>query len=269
MPMKRPQPLIIPAIMVPILVVLANIGLLAGTGWCTTAGQAKKAVTDAVTIRQQAQEKRDQWEDEKTKLVAEYEQLLQVHAALETENRRLTSERDAQAALNRDLLEQQRQAMEVQQKLLPFLADVYDRLDALVSADPPFLSQERTDRLDRLRILLDDPAVTTASKYRKVMESLFIEAEYGNTIEVYQDKIQLNGDDVLGNIFRLGRVSLFFLTLDQSAAAYFNVADRSWQPLAPEHLAAVRSAVEIAGKRKSVELLPLPLGRLAKEENLK
>ena len=43
------------------------------------------------------------------------------------------------------------------------------------------------------------------------METLFIYAEYENTIEAYQDKVTLNEEPVIGNIFRLGRASLFFL----------------------------------------------------------
>jgi hypothetical protein len=73
---------------------------------------------------------------------------------------------------------------------------------------------------------------------------------------------------VLGNIFRLGRVSLFFLSLDQKAAAYFNVSQKLWQPLPEDNLLAIRSAVEIGQKHRSVELLSLPLGKLSVgEEN--
>jgi hypothetical protein len=113
---------------------------------------------------------------------------------------------------------------------------------------------------------MKDPQVTIAEKYRKVMEALFIEAEYGSTIEVYQDKIQLQGtaqEGTLGNIFRLGRVSLFFLSLDQTACGIFNPGENKWQPLSDTHLPAIRSAVEMGSKRKPAELLPLPIGRLA------
>ena len=73
----------------------------------------------------------------------------------------------------------------------------------------------------------------------------------------------MEGKTTTGNIFRLGRVSLFFLSLDQQSCARFNVAQTEWQPLADEYLPAVRSAIEIGIKRKPVELLSLPIGHLA------
>ena len=123
-------------------------------------------------------------------------------------------------------------------------------------------------RLVRLDKVLKDPGISFSEKYRKVMEALFIEAEYGSTIEVYQDKIVLNegsGDGVLGNIFRLGRVSLFFLSLDNTVCGVFNPGKSQWEALPEDMLPAIRSAVEIGSKRRPVELLPLPIGRLALE----
>ncbi|WP_022668612.1 DUF3450 domain-containing protein [Desulfospira joergensenii] len=237
-----------------------------GTGRANTAQNIKKPVEESVSIRQKTQKKRDKWEQERTELTLLFEQLQEENGALEKENQRLMDLKQSQASLNQTLKEQKKEALKIQRELMPFLEEVYEKLEILISGDAPFLKEERTGRLARLKKVMDDPENTMASKYRKVMEALFIEAEYGTTIEVYQDKISLAGEEILGNIFRLGRVSLFFLSLDQNSAAYFNVAHGLWQKLPENHLMAVRSAVEIGKKRRSVELLALPLGRLAPGE---
>ena len=115
----------------------------------------------------------------------------------------------------------------------------------------------------RLKEVMADVEIGVAEKYRKTMEALAVEAEYGHTIEVYQDKITLADEAVLGNIFRLGRVSLFFLSLDQARAARFNVGSGRWELLDAAHIPAVASCLEIAAKRRPAELVNLPLGKLA------
>lgn len=235
------------------------------TGWCrtNTAKQVKQPVEQSVQIRRETQKQRDQWEQEKSKLVLLYEQLNHEHEMLVSENKDLTGAQERQKTLNQTLLKQQQESLRIQKELFPFLKDLYARLSTLVSTDPPFLKEERAVRLKTLEKVIHDPEVSIAEKYRKVMEALFVEAEYGATIEVYQDKVMIGTEEVLGNIFRLGRVSLFFLSLDKQSSAYFNVAQKSWLPLSDDHLLAIRSAVEIGSKRKPVELLALPLGRLA------
>ena len=133
----------------------------------------------------------------------------------------------------------------------------------MVAEDVPFLNKERSLRMTSLETMITDPKVRVSEKYRRVMEALFVEAEYGASMEVYQEKVTIGTQVALGNVFRLGRVSLFFLSLDQQTCARFNVAQGRWQTLSEEYLPAIRSAVEIATKKKPVELLSLPLGRLA------
>lgn len=234
-------------------------------GWCQTniAQKLTQPVEQSVSIRQESQEQRDQWEQERSDLVLLYEQLEQKYATLVSENQDLTAAEQGQKAQNLALLQQKQASLRIQKELFPFVQALYDRLSSLVAVDTPFLKGERTQRMASLEKEIKDPGVAVAEKYRRVMEALFVEAEYGTTIEVYQEKVMMEGKTTTGNIFRLGRVSLFFLSLDQQSCARFNVAQTQWQPLANEYLPAVRSAIEIGTKRKPVELLSLPIGHLA------
>ncbi|MFH2093759.1 MAG: DUF3450 domain-containing protein [Pseudomonadota bacterium] len=225
----------------------------------------RQPVEQSIQIRQKTQKEADQWEQEKEKLIYQYELLKNEQEALESENKALAVAESEATTLNEKRLKQKQESMRIQKELLPFLNTVYAQLAALVSNDTPFLKDERSMRLKNLEQVLEAVDVSIAEKYRKVMEALFVEADYGNTIETYQEKVLMGNEAVLGNMFRLGRVSLFFLSLDQTSCAYYNVATKTWNPLADEYLGAIQSCVEISKKRKPAELLSLPLGRLAKQ----
>lgn len=257
-------------------VVFILTGLMS-SGFCQTpqanttdsnplSSRAQQHVEKAIHMDQQSQERRTHWEQEKIDLVNTYEQLVQQKQFLETENKTLSEQQKYLQTLNQTMTRQIEDSIRVQEELSPFLTQVYEQLDTFIASDAAFLEEERSTRLATLDKIMKDPQVTIAEKYRKVMEALFIEAEYGSTIEVYQDRIQLGSKEqeaTLGNIFRLGRICLFFLSLDQSICGVFNPAENTWQKLSDKHLPAIRSAVEIGNKRKPAELVPLPIGRLA------
>ena len=252
------------ALVVLYLILLA--GLCQAAGPDKTGPEAEKKVEQAVKVRQKSQKSLDQWEAEKAKLVIEYETLVRQKEALERQHQDLSRSLKAFQQENRELTLQKRESLRIRTEMIPFLEGVYQRISSLVAMDPPLLKEERESRLARLDKVLKDPGITFSEKYRKVMEALFIEAEYGTTIEVYQDKIVMGDgprEGVLGNIFRLGRLSLFFLSLDNTLCGVFNPGENQWEALPEDMLPAIRSAVEIGSKRRPVELLSLPLGRLA------
>ncbi len=229
-----------------------------------TAETVKKKVDNSIITRQKSQKQLDQWEQEKAEMIITYEALKQTEERLMAANTALVKEETAHNALLADLTAQKAAHLKIQKEMLPFLKEVQATLEEMVAQDPPFLSEERKNRLERLTGILDDVEISIAEKYRKVMEALFVEAEYGNTIEVTQDKIDLAGSEVLADIFRLGRISLFALTLDHQAAGVFNVAENRWTPLAAEYLPSVIAAVEMGSKRRPVEIISLPIGQLAR-----
>jgi cell division protein FtsB len=228
-----------------------------------TAAVVEKHVTTAIDVRQASQKEQEQWDAQRAKLAAEYDRLTAENEILETENKRMS---DRSAALGQaiDQLEQEKiQTRQVREELVPFLAEVQADLTRFVADDIPFLPEERRTRLAKLAALVDDPELPVAEKFRKTMEALSIEAEYGNTIEVYRDRILLEDRRVSGQIFRLGRISLYYLSLDGQEAAVFDVGEHQWRRLDDRFVPEVAAAVEIALKRRTAGILDLPLGRLA------
>ena len=237
-------------------------------GWCQSAnekpieGQVTRPVHDAVKIRQAIQKEEEKWRGEQERLLARYEQLQGEHTRLQAthdelqENIRSTRQRISRKEKELADIEQ------ISSRIEPFLGESVETLRRQLTEDLPFLPEERHRRVDRLAEMLTDPDVAVSEKYRKIMEAWLVEAEYGNTIEVYQQTIAIEGKEVLVNIFRLGRISLFFQTLDRDRCGFFDVSAKAWQMLPVAYNRAIGTAIEIGTKRRPAELLSLPLGRI-------
>lgn len=227
--------------------------------------KVKRPVEDSIKIRQATQKEREKWSEKKPILEAEYD-------SLEADQKRLLEYRqqlleELQSSGERIAhLEGRIEAIEkISEKLIPFLEEVYRKLADSVDEGLPFLQEERSERLDSLDKTLGDPEITMGEKFRKVMEALSIEAEYGNTVEVYQDMIDLGDNEVLVNIFRLGKISLFFESLDLATTGYYNPAKNQWERLPRAANRDIRMAVEIGSKQRPADIVTLPLGRIVVE----
>lgn len=222
----------------------------------------QKPVAESIRIRQDIQVQEEQWRNDKQKMLARYDQL-ELEKKQLTERNQTLDEKVKNAKIRIAAKQKQLEDIEqIQTGLAPLIEDVIKELEQFVASDLPFLTEERHGRVQRLVELRDDPEVTVSEKFRKVMEALLVEAEYGNTIEVYQETIATGGRDMFMNIFRLGRVGLFFQSLDQKESGFYNVAASAWQPLPTSYNRTILAAMEIGAKRRPVELLTMPLGRM-------
>ena len=193
--------------------------------------RVKKPVSESIRIRQETQKQEEQWRDDKQKLIARYEALEREQKQLTLRKRELEEKTQSARTRIADKQKQLADIEEIRTRIIPLIESQIAELHRHVEGDLPFLPEERQRRLERLDALRHDPDVAVSEKFRKVMEALMVEAEYGSTIEVYQQTITVDGRDVLADVFRLGRISLFFQTLDEKACGFYNVAASAWQPL--------------------------------------
>ena len=242
--------------------------MISGYGFCSENKNDKveKYVTTSIAIRQKTQKKLDKWEHEKTQLIAEYERLKQEKEILDQQNKVLINEKLKHQNRLRSLVLQKHENLKIQKEMLPFLQNVVVELSQLIAEGLPFLLRERKKRITGLKKIMGDPDTGIAEKYRKTMEALFIEAGYGNTTEIVREKIKINGNEVLEDVFRLGRMSMFALSLDHKSAAYFNIIENKWIILDKKYIKPVYSAMEISRKRRTAELVSLPIGRLENQQ---
>ena len=150
----------------------------------------------------------------------------------------------------------------IERQIAPLMTRMIDSLELFVSLDTPFLIKERTDRIERLKGLMETPDVTAAEKFRTVLEAYQIETEYGRTIEAYKGEVSIDGNMQNVDFLRIGRVSLMY----QSVGARYTAAwdndnsVKAFVPLAPEVFKQqVTKGLRVARKQTAPDMLIVPV----------
>lgn len=245
---------------------LIHLFLFPHSGFTDEVGsKIEQPVEKAISIMQKTHKDEKEWRKLQVKLAAELESL-QINV---DQLRIIRNQNKDQLAHSQKRLSAKKQQLadilRIEQEMDPFLAQLAKRLAQLPEQDLPFLQTERRDRIAKLSKVLHDPDISVSEQYRKAMEALQIEAEFGVTIETYQETLERDQQKILVNILRLGRLGLYYVTLDESGCAFFNVADRHWQPLPDQYIYPLQTAVAIASKRRPAEFIDMPLGRMVQQ----
>ena len=222
-------------------------------------GEVFAAQARTTEAAQQTQERVDALADEARALTGEYRLKLQT----------LDQTRRYNANLQRTVADQQREMASLTRQIedfgslergiVPFLLDSVDALAEFVRLDVPFLLEERRDRVQRLRALMDRADVSVAEKYRRVMDAYQVEAEFGRTIEAWNGTLDTGDGPRRVEFLRIGRVVLAYLAPDRRTAGYYDTTAREWRALPGRYLSAVRQGLRIARKQAAPQILTLPV----------
>jgi hypothetical protein len=249
-------------------VLAAGIMSILLAGWLVAAsaqteGQdARRDTEQAIDTRQGTQQRQDEWSDEKSDLVRRFRsatasvQWLRGRKAEETAQAQALDDRVAE--LERRLDEADRLEGSMQDTLMV----IFHRLEESVAAGLPFLPEERSLRLASVQDELVRPDVTSAEKLRRLLEALQVEAGYASNVEVYQDMIEIDGEQIHVDVLRIGRVALFWRTPDGDRVGNFDPAAGRWTELPGSAKRRIVLAMEMAIKMRPMELIDLPLGRI-------
>jgi hypothetical protein len=145
-----------------------------------------------------------------------------------------------------------------QREIVPLMLKMVEVISQFVALDIPFLPEERQFRVAELQAIMERADVSLAEKYRRVLEAYQVETEYGRTIEAYQDELELDEKIRTVNFLRIGRVGLYYLTLDGQQAGVWD-GDERWRPLDSEYLQAIDKGLKVAKKQLPPDLLVLPI----------
>jgi hypothetical protein len=146
----------------------------------------------------------------------------------------------------------------VGRSVTPLMWRMIAALESFIELDAPFLIDERRERLGELRKLMVRAEVPVSEKYRVIMETYQLEAEYGRTIEAYRAVLEPGSGETV-DFLRFGRVALIYLALDGSEAGIWDSDARSWRVLDPSFHNDVRTGMRIARKQIAPDLIYVPL----------
>lgn len=198
--------------------------------------------------------------DETIKIVNDYKSVSKVVDGLKVFNSLLQRQIDNQEAEKAALSESIGNVSLIQRQILPLMTRMLDGLEEFIQLDTPFLIAERTERIARLREMMERSDVSAAEKFRQVIEAYQIETDYGRTIEAYKGSVDINGTQQEVDFLRIGRVSLTYQSVGGQYTGAWDQASRSWVELPPEtYKNQVADGLKVARKQVAPDLLIVPV----------
>ena len=206
-----------------------------------------------------SQRRIDQIADQTDELLAKYRTTLKQIDAIDSYNRQMRDLITAQEHELDSLSSQLERVQIVSRSVTPLMLRMIDSLEKFVALDVPFLIDERTKRVEDLKKMMDRADVTTAEKFRQIMEAYQIENEYGRTIEAYRSTVNIDGREETVDFLRFGRIALVYQSLDEQQAGVWSQSDRKFIPLDSSYRSSIRQGLRIARKQAAPDLIRLPL----------
>jgi hypothetical protein len=216
----------------------------------TTLSEQKTSVQEATRSQARVAQLADQTSD----LLGEYRVTIQRLDRVRIYNENLDALTRDQEREKDDIQRQLTSFQEVQQEIVPLMFEMIDDLERLIELDLPFQLQERRDRIEMLRDVMDQSDVTVSEKYRQIMNAYQVEADFGRTTEAYDGQL---GDRTV-DFLRVGRILLAYQTPDRAETGFWNKNTREWE-VANEYRNDVVEGLRIARQQAAPNLLRLPV----------
>lgn len=201
------------------------------------------------------QNKIDKIDDQTSDLLSKYKYTNLEIKSTKSYNKQLQDVIDSQNNELKDISTQLLEIEETQKNIVPLMKNMIKSLDTLVLLDTPFLLNERKTRILKLEKMISRADIKTHEKYRIILEAFKIEYDYAKNIETYQDTL----DEITYEFLRIGRVGLYYQSLDFHTYGYWNKKLNKWQDIEDSTAKAeIRKGIKIAKKQKNVSFLELP-----------
>ncbi len=249
------------------LIIMVVLSLSVITAQASNSTVSENALTPSLKIESKTQAQSRKTQQRVDALSAETERLLQQY-------QRITQQLDYQQAytaeLEKKLVDQDIEIAELEKAiaeiqitrlhLLPLLREMVDTLEQFIELDLPFEQQQRLAAVDRLSQLLSDSQVTIAEKFQRVLELYQTENDYNYNLGSFRGNLDIEGKPQTVEFLRVGRLALYYLSLDELKAALWSQEDKQWIDVTdlPSSVRQLKTAIRVAKEQQAPELLVLP-----------
>ena len=211
--------------------------------------------SDSLKNSHQTQKKVDELDNETKELYEEYKRYISQAQTQQRYNDQLKSLITSQESES-DILKSDIQKIEHTHKnIIPLMQKMIINLEKFIGLDTPFLLKERQKRVDKLKKNIKRADISVSEKYRQILEAYTIENDYANSIESYKETLDGNVVEFL----RIGRVGLYYQTLDFKKSGMWDKRSRTFIELDDSYNKKILNAIKISKKQITPDLLILPL----------
>lgn len=214
--------------------------------------------TKGVNASQSAQIKIESLDDKTQALIGQYRQTLREQQLADKYNQLLMKQVASLESALLDIESKQAQLRNTRMTLAPLMEDMVVALENIISADAPFLVDERKARLENLHHLVADSSLTEGDKMLAILDAYQVELSYGYTTESWQGKL----DQRLVNYVRIGRLGFYYVTTDGQQAAQWQASQEGlqgqWQALSADWIPHLEQASSMAMGKTLPQVLILP-----------
>ena len=245
-----------------VLALAANAFLMVWGGALMAAGPLDSSMTIEKEMNKAAvltQKKVDKLADETIDMALTYQATLQSIDSLKAYNASIEGYIRRQNSEMASLQAQMDGIDGTERAVIPMMEDMIETLDQFIHLDVPFLMPEREKRLNFLREMMLRVDVSNSEKYRKILEAYQVENDYGSSIEAYEEKITIDGQEKTVDFLRFGRVSLVYQSRDEETRAYWDNTSRSWVSVSDEYRRSIRDGIKMARGQANLDLIYLPI----------
>lgn len=206
-----------------------------------------------------SQKRIDEIAEATDKIISQYQQQSKVVDGLKVYNDRLRRTLTAQEAAMTRLDKSIEDASLIERQIVPLMLKMIDGLDTFINADLPFQRQARLARIERIRGYLDNANISAAERFRQVLSAYTIENDFGKSIGVYTEELDLPEGKKTVNVLQVGRTGLYYQTLNGKESGYWDKAASTWVELDSSHNEGIAQAIRITLDKESPNLMKLPL----------
>ncbi len=230
-----------------------------GSVFAQNVDEVLQAQERRLDLAQQTQERINTIVEGKRSLADQYRAINKEIDGLKVYNRLMTAQTNGQSAVLEDISLSMDQVDVINRQIFPLMERMIDGLEQSINLDIPFLSDERTNRVNDLKNIMERSDVSVAEKFRKVMEAYQIENDYGTTVDQYRETIELDDGSTRDyNVLRVGRVGLYFQSDDTRITGRWSMEEDKWV-LDDSARNEIRKGIRMAKQLVAPELILIPI----------
>lgn len=206
-----------------------------------------------------SQKRIDKLAEDTEKVISKYHQQRKSVEVLKKFNDRMRRTLEAQQVAMQKLERSIEDASLIERQIVPLMLRMISGLDKFIEIDIPFKLEERRARIARIRGYLTNANIAAAERFRQVLDAYSTENNYGKTIDVYTEELDLAGAKRTVNVLQVGRAGLYYQTIDGTESGYWEKNEKQWKTLDVSHNKGIAQAIRISQGKAPKDLMTLPI----------